>query len=300
VSAFKAAGVNIWGVTVQNEPQPQTGTLTYEGMFFDFAAELEFVAEYLGPRLAADHPDVKLLIFDHNQADAYLYAAPILADPVASQYVDGTAFHWYSGPDWSAIDALHTDFPDKLLLASEATAARGTDATWFASPDWSTGEYYGNFIINDLLSHSIGFLDWNILLDGRGGPSHADPTGEQCEGLIPCGSAAMLIVDATAKPPVLYKQAFYWYMGHVSRFVPPGAVRVGTNSTRTGGDGAGGPSPVLAVAFAVAGGAGANATTTALVLMNPLDSAEPVTVTDARYGSLSVLLPPHSIQTWVY
>ena len=300
---YIAAGVNIWGVTVQNEPQPQTGTLTYEGMFFNFAAELEFVAEYLGPALAAAHPAVKLLIFDHNQADAYAYAAPILLDPVASQYVAGTAFHWYSGPDWSAIQALHADFPDKLVLASEATAARGTADGWFRTPDWSTGEYYGTFILNDLASWSVGFIDWNILLDGRGGPSHADPTGEQCEGIIPCGSDAMLIVDTTATPPTVYKQAFYWYMGHVSAFVPPGSVRIGSNSTRMSGVGTGGASPVLAVAFSLPPGSmnpRAPSATTALVLMNPLDTPEPVNVSDARYGVVQLVAPPHSIQTWLY
>ena len=160
LTAYKAAGVDIWGVTVQNEPQPQTGTLTYEGMWFPFTAELEFVAEYLGPQLRADHPDVKIFIFDHNQADAYWYAAPILADPVAAKYVDGVAYHWYSGPDWSPLDLLHTDFPGALLLASEATVAREDTNDFFkpAAMKWEHGEYYGTFIINDLVHHSVGFM----------------------------------------------------------------------------------------------------------------------------------------------
>ena len=95
LSAYAAAGVNVFGITVQNEPQPQTGTLTYEGVFMPFTTEATFVAEHLGPQLAADHPDTKIFIFDHNMGDEMLlYAVPILADANASKYVDGVAFHW--------------------------------------------------------------------------------------------------------------------------------------------------------------------------------------------------------------
>jgi glucosylceramidase len=60
LSAYKNAGVNIFGITVQNEPEPQTGTLTYEGMFFPFPDELEFVRDHLGPQIEQDHPDIKV------------------------------------------------------------------------------------------------------------------------------------------------------------------------------------------------------------------------------------------------
>ena len=292
LQAYKAAGVEIWGVTVQNEPQPQTGTLTYEGMWFPFTAELEFVAEYLGPQLAADFPGVKIFIFDHNQADAAWYSAPILADPVASKYVAGVGFHWYSGPDWGPLDELSQAFPSAMLLATEATVGR-EDRPDFFKPGamvWDHGEYYGTFILQDLLHNAVGFIDWNILLDNRGGPDHGDPTGEECEGLIPCGSDAMLIADLTVSPPVVYKQAFYWYMGHVSRFVPPDSVRIGATLARASGSNA--STPILGVPFVTPQGA------TVLVLQNSLDSTEAVAVEDARVGYLGWFdLPPHSIVT---
>lgn len=295
LTAYAAAGVDVWGITVQNEPQPQTGTLTYEGMWFPLTAELEFVAEYLGPQLAADHPDTKIFIFDHNQADAFWYAAPLLADPIASKFVDGVAFHWYSGPDWSPLDELTAAFPNALLLASEATVGREETNDFFkpSSMVWDHGEYYGTFILQDLVHNSIGFIDWNILLDNKGGPDHGDPTGELCEGLIPCGSDAMLIADLTVSPPVVYKQAFYWYMGHVSRFVPPGSVRVGGMLERVGGGGGGNnTTPILGAAFETPQG------DTVLVLQNGQDSGEMVEVVDPRVGYLGWMeLPPHSIVT---
>jgi glucosylceramidase len=132
--------------------------------------------------------------------------------------------------------------------------------------------------------------DWNILLDEHGGPDHGDPTGELCEGLIQCGSDAMLIADTTVSPPVVYKQAFYYYMAHVSRFVPPGSVRLGAALSREGGGNA--TTPILGAAFATPSGS------TVLILQNSQDTAESVAVDDPRAGSLGWMqVPAHSIVT---
>lgn len=140
--------------------------------------------------------------------------------------------------------------------------------------------------------HHLPHRDWNILLDQHGGPDHGDPTGELCEGLIQCGSDAMLIADTTQSPPVVYKQAFYWYMGHVSRFVPPQSVRIGATLAREGASAA---TPILGAAFTTPSGA------TVLVLQNAQDTAELVAVDDPRVGSTGwVTLPPHAIVTLEY
>jgi glucosylceramidase len=293
LTAYKAAGVNVQAITVQNEPQPQTGTLTYEGVWFPFPAELEFVAEYLGPQLAGDHPDIKIFVFDHNQADMVWYASPILADPIASKYVAGTAFHWYSGPQFDTLADMHELFPDKLLLPTEATVGRGYGTNWFSDPLWDNGEYYATFILNDLNNWAVGFLDWNILLDQNGAPDHGDPTGELCEGLIQCGSDAMLIADLSQNPPVVYKQTFYYYVGHVSRFIQAGSTRIGSIFARITSNGTE-PSPVLGTSFVDTDG------NTVLVMMNQQNTTETVVVNDPRYGSVSSILLPRSIQTWVY
>ena len=130
----------------------------------------------------------------------------------------------------------------------------------------------------------------SLILDQNGAPDHGDPTGELCEGLIQCGSDAMLIADTTVSPPVVYKQTFYYYMAHVSRFVPPQSVRLGAALAREGGGNA--TSPVLGAAFATPAG------TTVLVLQNAQDTAELVAVDDPRAGSLGwVEVPAHAIVT---
>jgi glucosylceramidase len=190
------------------------------------------------------------------------------------------------------LEQLHALWPVPQL-ATEATAALGTGANWWRTPDWSVGEYYGTFILNDLRAWSTGFLDWNIMLDHRGAPDHGDPTGELCEGLIPCGSNAMLIVDDTLTPPVVYRQAFFWYMAHVSRWVPRGSTRIGLDLAVGGG--AAPPEWLLGGAFVPPGGG-----STTVVLMNAGNVTVTVCAQDGRWGSVAGELPPHSIQTWTY
>jgi len=131
------------------------------------------------------------------------------------------------------------------------------------------------------------------MLDHRGGPDHGDPTGELCEGLIPCGSNAMLIVDDTVSPPVVYKQAFYWHMAHVSRWAPRGSVVVDV-ALSVGAGGAPAPDWLLATALLTPDGG------TTLVLLNAGNASVPVCVQDAAAGGSvpGSVLPPHSIQTW--
>ena len=202
----------------------------------------------------------------------------------------------YDGPNWAAVAELHSLFPGVMYLATEATAAMGARGSPWWMPNttagsawWATGEFYGTYLLNDLLSWTSGFIDWNILLDQNGAPDHGDPTGELCEGIITCGSDAMLIADVTASPPTVHKQAFFWYMSHVSRFVPPGSVRVGCSLAGAAGGAAGN---VTAAAFATP------ANTTVFVVMSTFDDAREVTLSDARFGVVQATVAPHSIETW--
>ena len=283
--------------TFHSHPHPpQTGTLTYEGLWLSSEHEFIFVSEYLGPQLRRDHPDVKLFLFDHNEQGAYFYVRDILEDPVASQFVDGVAFHWYDGPGVSSLNQISAEFPRALLFATEATVDRGAASGWFRTPgdaeNWAKGEYYGRFIMDYVGANVAAFIDWNVLLDENGGPDHGDPTGEMCEGLIACGSDAMLIADTTVSPPVVYRQAFYWFVAHSSRWVPPGSVRVGVNLTRSDGS----PSPLRAFAFVQPGGGGG----TTVVLMNDGNTTESLDLRDGRFGRAGAGLPPHSVHTLVY
>ena len=213
LDAYRQEGMPLWGVTVQNEPG--ACSVTYEGMHWDPATERDFIKGHLGPRLRKDHPEVNLLIYDHNKKDVMAWVDTILGDPEAAQYVNGTAVHWYDGDHFDQLAAAHKAQPEKMIVATEATVARN------AHPDlpvWHDGEHYAHDIIGDLNAWVVAWLDWNLLLDRFGGPDHAGP--EECEGDIKCGSSSMMM--AAIDLQTVWKQIFYYYVGHFSKYIVPG------------------------------------------------------------------------------
>ena len=95
VGAYKAAGIPIWGLTVQNEAM---ATQVWESCIFTAAEERDFVRDHLGPVLHdSGLGDVKIMIWDHNRGIMYQRAQVAYEDPNASRYIWGTAFHWYIG-----------------------------------------------------------------------------------------------------------------------------------------------------------------------------------------------------------
>ena len=206
LTTYAAEGINIWGITVQNEPG--ACPLLYEGMHFTPETERDYIKQYLGPQISKDHPNVSILIYDHNKDHVVEWAKTIYSDPDAAKYVWGTAVHWYSGDQFNNLNTTHHLFPNKPILATEATVAREKNPK---APLWSHGEHYAHDIIGDMNNWVVGFIDWNLLLDMLGGPDHAGP--DKCEGLIKCGSDAMLLADADNQ--VVFPQVFYYYVGHI-------------------------------------------------------------------------------------
>jgi len=204
-TAYANAGINFWGLTVQNEPE---FAAPWEACVYDPDQELDFVRNYLGPRLQSDWPNIKIMIYDHNKNDVVTWAQTILSDPVASKYVWGTAVHWYTGPQFNNLATTHNLFPNKTILATEACNCP------MSLNNWGYGENYGYDIIGDLNNWAVGWTDWNMLLDLQGGPNHLN---NYCD--------APVIADTNNQ--VLYYEPSYYYMGQISRFIVPGSVRVG-------------------------------------------------------------------------
>ncbi|XP_062521311.1 putative glucosylceramidase 3 isoform X2 [Corticium candelabrum] len=277
VSKFTEIGIPIWGVTVQNEPGACSPL--YEGMHFTPETERDFVKNHLGPVLSSDHPHLALLVYDHNKDHVAKWAETIYSDKNASQYVWGMAVHWYSGDQFSNLNTTHYIDVSKPILATEATVKREKDPT---DPLWSHGEHYAHDMIGDFNNWVVGFIDWNLLLDMYGGPDHAGP--HECEGLIKCGSDAMILADNTTGK--IYLQTFYYYMGHFSKFVPPGSIRIGVVSSNEDLEATGFVTPD---------------NTTAVVVMNSHD--DPITyklLDEISTLAVNVTIPAHAIQTVLY
>ena len=206
IQAYEAEGVPVWGVSVQNEP---AATQRWDSCLYSAEEERDFVRDHLGPELArAGLGGIKIVIWDHNRDVMVERASVVYSDPEAAKYVWGTGFHWYGENHFDHVQLVHDAWPDKQLLFTEGCQEGGPH-----TGAWELGERYGLSMINDINRWTVGWIDWNLLLDDTGGPNHV---GNLC--------SAPILAD-TAGDALLH-QSSYWTLGHFARFVRPGARRV--------------------------------------------------------------------------
>ena len=211
IEEYRREGIPIWGLTVQNEP---AASQTWDSCLYTGEEERDFVRDYLGPALRdSGLGHVKLIIWDHNRDHMYERAKTVLDDPRAAQYVWGVGFHWYCGDHFDNVQMTHEAYPDKHLIFTEGCQEGGPH-----TGSWDAGERYARSIINDLNRWTVAWVDWNMVLDETGGPNHV---GNLC--------SAPILAD-TQTGGILY-QSSYYYIGHFSRFIRPGADRVGCAKT---------------------------------------------------------------------
>jgi glucosylceramidase len=263
IEEYAKEGVPIWGVSVQNEPAARQ---TWDSCLYSAEEERDFVRDHLGPALhAAGLGHVNIVVWDHNRDLIVERASVIYADAEAAKYVWGTGFHWYGESHFDHLQRVHDAWPDKHLLFTEGCQEGGPHIG-----SWEVGERYAHSIINDLNRWTVGWIDWNLLLDERGGPNHV---GNFCSAPI---------LAATASGTLMHQSA-YWVLGHFARFVKPGAQRVWCESTQH---------DVEATAFVNADG------TTAVVASNRHEHAQHMALCiDSQCHAID--LPPRSIATFV-
>ncbi|WP_436534178.1 discoidin domain-containing protein [Actinoplanes sp. HUAS TT8] len=232
VQAYAQAGVPIDYLTVQNEPQNRKPG-GYPGTDMPVRQEAA-VIERLGPLLKKASPRTRILGYDHNwqthpgdvastppgedpETD-YPYQ---LLDSPAAKWLAGTAYHCYSG-DPAAQTALHDAHPDKGIWFTECSGSHGagdTDEQIFRGTlTW----HARTLAVGVPRNWAKSVVNWNIALDSTGGP-HLGGCGT-CTGLL------TLLPDGTVRP-----DAEYFTIGHLSKFVRPGAVRIASTSFGTTG-----------------------------------------------------------------
>jgi len=220
INIYEKVGIPIWGVSSQNEPM---ATQKWESCVFKAKEEADFIKTYLGPTLEKNKlQDVKIIAWDHNRDLIYQRASTIMNDPEAAKYVWGFGFHWYetwSGGDmqFDNLRLVHEAFPDKHLIFTEGCVEKYNPKQ---VRDWRLGERYGYSMINDFNAGTVAWIDWNILLDENGGPNHV-------------GNFCFSPVHANTKTGKLIYTNSYYYIGHFSKFVKPGAKRIACSSNRS-------------------------------------------------------------------
>jgi glucosylceramidase len=231
VQGYRDNGVRVGTITVQNEPQNRTPS-GYPGTDMPSWQEAKVIDD-LGPMLHHAGLKTKILAYDHNwtehpndaaatppdeTADINDYPQQIL-DSSAARYISGTAYHCYYG-DPSAMTALHSQFPDKDIYFTECSGSQSGDPTNTFS---DTLKWHArNLIIGATRNWAKTVINWNIALDPDGGP--------HVGGCDTCTGVLTVNPDGTVT-----RNAEYYTLGHLARFVKPGAVRVASTSFGTTG-----------------------------------------------------------------
>lgn len=270
IKAYEAAGIPIWGLTVQNEPM---ATQKWESSIYTAEEERDFLKNFLGPTLKnAGLGDKKIMVWDHNRDLMFHRANVIFKDPEASQYAWGMGFHWYENwsggqPMYENVRRVHEAFPDKHLVFTEGTAESFDPAHY---GDWELGEKYARSMIHDFNNGTEGWTDWNILLDETGGPNHVKNfCFAPIHGNIQTGE-------------VIFTNTYY-YIGHFSKFIQSGAKRVGAVASR---------SQLLTTAFRNPDGK------TVVVVMNQSNEETPYFISTGTQAA-QLQIPARAIQTLI-
>lgn len=207
VQGYAARGLPVYAVTLQNEP---LYSAPYMSMRMDPADQATFLKNNIGPAFQAAGLSTKLIVYDHNW-DQPGYPNAVFADPQAAQYAAGAAFHCYGG-NVGQQSTTHNAYPSKDL--------------WFTECSGTTGSSFGgdlkynvsNIIIGATRYWAKGAILWNLALNPANGPTNGGCTS--CRGVV-------TINEATG---AVSRNVEYYVLGHASKFVDAGAVRIGSSS----------------------------------------------------------------------
>ncbi len=265
VEALRGYGVPIFALTVQNEPAFEPAT--YPGMAVPAATRARLIGQYLGPALAASRtPKTRILEWDHNW-DNPAQPLEVLADPQAARYVAGVAWHCYAGTPSAQTD-VHRAHPGKDVYITECSggdwaSARKGELLWFAR----------DLLLAGVRNWARGVVYWNLALDEQHGP-HTGGCG-LCKGMVTIDS----------RSGEVSRNDEYYAFAHFSRFVLPGALRVGSSEPDKGVDN---------VAFR-----NPQDESLVLVVVNSHADARPLSVVEGAAG-FQYTMPAQSVATFVW
>ena len=207
IQAMKAEGITLDAITIQNEPLHPGNN---PSMYMLAEDQASFIKKSLGPAFKAAGIKTKIIVYDHN-ADKPDYPLTILKDPDAARYVDGSAFHLYGGKI-DTLTAVHNAFPDKNLYFTEqwvgAPGKLSVDLAWHVS----------TLIIGGTRNWCRNVLEWNLAADPKNEP-HTPGGCTECLGTI------------TIEGDNITRNPAYYIIAHAAKFVRPGSVRIGSNTS---------------------------------------------------------------------
>ncbi len=212
INACKEHDVDIWAVTMQNEPRHHQD---WESCLYTPEEEAEFLG-YLGQELEGS--GVKIICYDHCRERVFERAKAIF-ESKNGNYCDGIANHWYSGTHFGELRALNTKYPEKISIASEG--CNPIPGGILPEYDLVTAEKYAHDI-SGCFNHGLHYYcDWNMILDQNNGPYHNREKR-------PCQCDAAVFYHTETKE-IIYRLTYY-YIGHYSKFAKSGAKVIAVSS----------------------------------------------------------------------
>ncbi|MGD0800089.1 MAG: glycoside hydrolase family 30 beta sandwich domain-containing protein [Terracidiphilus sp.] len=208
IQGYQAAGVPVYAFSVENEPLNAPDD--YSGMLMTATEQTTFIANNLGPALTSAQLKTKLMAYDHNW-DKPDYPETVLKDSKAAAFTAGTAWHHYDGNP-AVMTKNHEEFPQKDQWVTESSGG-----TW----------QHGNILAEEAYeliavtrNWSKSYVLWALATDQKYGPYVGGC--KMCRGLV--------TIDLTdPAKPVVKPEADYYVLGHASKFLLPGAVRIASD-----------------------------------------------------------------------
>jgi glucosylceramidase len=216
VEEYAKEGLEIEAIHPQNEPG-------YARVHWTQASFINFIKTYLGPTFTARNLTTEIWCGTMSKSpDDGNIATATAADAAAMKYVKGFGLQWNLQTTIAALA------PKGPVMQTEHRCGNYT----FDSPYWDKSRYNANMAQND---HLYGEESWQLIRDWivSGVNSYSawnmvlDTVGKSLDNWP---QNALLVVDRSAKKLVVTPA--YHVFRHFSRYVAPGATRIGlTGST---------------------------------------------------------------------
>ncbi len=209
IREYRKLGYEVFALSIQNEPNAKQ---RWDSCLYTAEEEKLFIRDYLIESMVNNQcKDVNLIIWDHNKERIFDRTDEICSDDFANKAVGGIGFHWYSGDHFEALELVRRKYPDKLLIFTEGCIEY---SKFSSDSQLKNAQMYAHEIIGSMNAGMNAFLDWNLFLDFEGGPNHVNNL---------CDAPIMLSENGV---DVRYNLS-YDYIGHFSRYIKPGARRIG-------------------------------------------------------------------------
>ncbi|MEW2258741.1 ricin-type beta-trefoil lectin domain protein [Streptomyces sp. NPDC047869] len=211
LQAYKNQGIDVSYVTPQNEPTCCSG---YPSMSWNASGIQYFLKNELLPKLQSAGLRTKVLAHDWNWDVYDSYAAQSVDDAAIRNHPNfgGIAWHGYGG-DIAKQTSVHNQYPNLDAFGTEHSGG-----TWIANQQREDM----NNIIDYTRNWAKSVTKWSLAVDQNMGPHHGGCG--TCTGLVTVhnGDGASGTVDYTVE---------YYTMGHLTKFVRPGAQRIASTAS---------------------------------------------------------------------